>query len=141
MLSLCEKYVKSFLKDCPNVTEYIKEFWDKNSKKLKSFYKDVHKDDDVVISASFDFLINDALKTLSVSNSLLSHVDLESGNIERLCFRKNKCELFDKAFPNKSIDDFYTDSYNDMPLMKRARGNVYLVRKEKIKRIDVLKGM
>lgn len=30
MLSLCEKYVKSFLKDCPNVTEYIKEFWDKN---------------------------------------------------------------------------------------------------------------
>lgn len=137
MLSLCETYVNKFLNDCPNAKAYVKEFWTKNAKKLKSFYKDVHKDDDVVISASFGFLIKDALEMLSISNSLCSEVDLDSGKIKRLCFRKNKSELFEKTLGEKSIDDFYTDSYNDMPLMKKARGNVFLVRKDKIRKIDI----
>jgi len=88
LMRLCETYVRDFLYDCPDAEQLSEAFWQKNSHKLKSFYKDVHKDDDVVISASFGFLLRPVMKIIGVNRLVCSEVNLKSGEIERLCFRK-----------------------------------------------------
>ncbi len=131
LMSLCEKYVMDFLFDCPDANELVELFWQKNSKKLRRFYGEVKKDDDAVVSASFGFLLRPVIEQMGINNLLCSEVDLTSGKILRLCFRKNKEKLFREFFADKTIDDFYTDSMNDLPLMKLAKGSVYLVKGEK----------
>jgi hypothetical protein len=45
-----------------------------------------------------------------------------------------KVKAFFEAYPNAEIDDLYTDSFNDKPLMDISK-NVYLVKGNKIKKI------
>lgn len=88
---------------------------------------DNKRKDDVIISASFDFLLKPCCRRLGVSNLLCSKADLKNGKITRLCFRENKPEIFDSAFGSARIDNFYTDSANDLPMIKRAEKS-YLVK-------------
>lgn len=131
LMELCKKYVIAFLKDCPDAEILAKNFWKKNKRKLKTFYKDLHRDDDVIISASFGFMLRPAMELLGVDRLVCSEVDLVTGDIERLCFRRNKAELFRKLY-SEDIWDFYTDSMNDLPLMKLANGRVFLVKGNRI---------
>lgn len=132
LMRLCEKYVLAFLKDCPDSEILAQKFWDRNIKKIKPFYASLHKDDDVIVSASFGFMLRPVMGKLGVTSLLCSEVNLETGEIERLCFRRNKKTLFESAFPSR-IESFYTDSLNDMPLMRMAK-NAYLIKGEKIQR-------
>ncbi len=132
LMKLCEKYVISFLKDCPDAEKLAENFWEKNFHKIKSFYKEMHKENDVIISASFGFMLRPAMKRLGNKCLICSEVNLETGKIERLCFRRNKIDLF-KYLCGGEIENFYTDSLNDMPLMKCAK-NAFIVKGEKIER-------
>jgi len=132
LMGICEKYVFSFLKDCPDSLELAEKFWEKNARKIKPFYAKLHKDDDVIISASFGFMLRPVMKNIGVKNLLCSEVNLETGEIERLCFRKNKRTLFESVYSSE-IESFYTDSLNDMPLMRLAK-TAYLVKGEKIEK-------
>lgn len=132
LMGLCEKYVGDFLKDCPDAEELADEFWDKNFKKIKRFYFDLHTDDDVVLSASFGFILKPVMKRLGVNHLVCSEIDMKSGKIERLCYRRNKKTLFDELYGTK-IENFYTDSLNDMPLINVAE-NAFIVKGEKIKK-------
>lgn len=139
LMQLCNSYVKSFLEGCPDIVSLSEGFWKVYGKKLRRFYKDVHKDDDVIISASFGFLLRLILPELGVKNLVCSEIDLDTKEVISLCFRKNKKTLFKELYPNSEICDFYTDSYNDLPLMECAKGNVYLVKGEKITLINIEK--
>ena len=132
LMSLCEKYVRDFLSDCPDAKELAEKFWQKKSCRLKDFYKRVHREDDVVISASFGFLLRPAMDILGVKHLVCSEVNLENGDVERLCFRKNKKQIFEELFRDEKINDFYTDSLNDLALMKLATGSVYMVKGKKV---------
>lgn len=132
LMSLCEKYVCSFLNDCPDSLVLAEKFWDKNIKKIKPFYYALHHENDVIISASFGFMLRPIMKKLGVKELLCSEVDLESGKIERLCFRRNKRLLFESAYKDK-IENFYTDSLNDVPLMQMSK-NAFLVKGDTVKR-------
>ena len=48
--------------------------------------------------------------------------------------RNNKVDLFYKEFPIGTIDNFYTDSMNDKPLIGISNA-AYLVKGDKIKRV------
>ena len=132
LMGVCKKYVYAYLRDCPDSRELAEKFWLKNIRKIKPFYARLHKDDDVVISASFGFMLRPAMEKLGVKNLLCSEVNLETGEIERLCFRRNKKTLFESVYTSE-INSFYTDSLNDMPLMKIAE-NAYLVKGERIEK-------
>lgn len=129
---LARRFAQSFIKDCPNVEEKVVQFWKANSKKLKRFYSQNAKKDDVVVSASFSFLLQPAMKILGVKHLVCSDMSLETGEVFRLCFREEKIKHFKKLYDCEEVDDFYTDSMNDLPFMKIAKGNVYMVKKNKI---------
>ncbi len=130
--ALSKRFVQNFINECPNVEEKVHDFWKTHQKKLKPFYKTTHCENDVVVSASFGFLLREAMGILGVKHLVCSEMSLETGEVFRLCFREEKIKHFKKLYDCEDVDDFYTDSMNDLPFMKIAKGNVYMVKKNKI---------
>ena len=114
--------------------EVIKEFWDKNEKRIKPFYKEIQKEDDLVISASPTFMLEEICNRIGIKHFLGTEMNLEKGTFERWCFRDKKIEFFREAFPDGVIDDFYTDSLHDEFLFPYAK-RVFLVKGNKITQI------
>lgn len=112
----------------------VKEFWDKHEYKIKNFYLKQQQEDDVIVSASFGFLLEEICKRLGIRYCICSEIDVTSGKIERICYRGNKPEIFKQYFPDGVIDKFYTDSMNDLPMIKIAE-KAFLVKGEKIREI------
>ena len=52
-------YTESFFTLFDDIYAEIREFWDKNQHKIKPFYKDVQKEDDVIITANVNILVEE----------------------------------------------------------------------------------
>lgn len=134
LIKLCSKYVYDFLTDVGDFEDAAKEFWDKNEHKIKSWYFDVKKDDDVLVSANFNVFLNEICNRLGINNIISSEVDTDKKEVLQLCFRSNKVALYKEKYKDAVIDNFYTDSRNDMPMIKISK-NAFLVKDNKIKKI------
>lgn len=122
-------------KNIPHILKFsAKEFWDKHESKIKDFYLKQQRADDVVVSASFSFLLDEICRRLGIRYCLCSELEPESGKIKRICYRDSKPEIFKENFPNAEIDNFYTDSLNDLPMIMLAK-KAYLVKGEKLTEI------
>ena len=59
------KFKESFycyFKKIPDIDEDLKSFWDKNGYKIKKWYKNQKRENDVIISASPEFLLYEICK-------------------------------------------------------------------------------
>lgn len=113
---------------------HIERFWDLHANRIKPFYADVKKDDDVIVSCSPEFSLKVICRRLGIKRYIGTVINEKTGEIERMCFRENKVKAFKEAFPDAEIDALYTDSVNDAPLMEISK-TVYLVTGNKIERI------
>ena len=102
--------------------------------KIKPFYFEIQKEDDLVISASPTFMLEEICNRIGIKHYLGTEMNLEKGTFERWCFRDKKIEFFREAYPDGVIDDFYTDSLHDEFLFPYAK-RVFLVKGHKIKQI------
>lgn len=109
----------------------VNEFWDKHYKKINSFYPLQQKDDDVIITASPSFMMDEVARRLGVRNLICTDLDLKTGEIRKACFRERKVPMFFDVYPGASIDNFYTDSMNDEFLFPYSK-NVFLVKNGKV---------
>lgn len=109
-------------------------FWDRHIHKIKPFYLEQKKHDDIIITASPDFLMKEVCSRLGVENLICTRFDLKTGKIEKPCFRQAKVSCFLERFPEGRIDEFYTDSMNDKFLMPFA-DKVFIVKGKKIKQV------
>jgi len=134
LLGIAEKYANDILCKFPDMEGLVREFWDRNQHKIKKFYLEAQKDDDVILSASCGFLIRDICARIGIKNVLASEIDLETRKITRICFAQTKPEIFKEYFGTQSIENFYTDSLNDRPMFDYAK-NVYMVKGDKIRRV------
>lgn len=128
--TLAERNMLGLLHACPDYVELVERFWDKSLSKIKPFYRRLQRADDVVLTASFDFLIEPCMRRLGIRTYVCSSADLEKGQITRLCFRESKLTCFEGVCPGAVPHAFYTDSLNDLPLLCRAK-KAYLVRGER----------
>lgn len=135
LLGIAEMYVDKILERFPDMQSLVSEFWDKNCRKIKTFYLENQKEDDVVISASCGFLIREMCDRLGIKTVLASEIDLETRKITRVCFKDTKPEAFKACFKNGVIDRFYTDSLNDSPMFEYAK-EVYMVKGNRIRRVE-----
>ncbi len=126
----------SFLKSLDDVDKYVEEFWKKNHIKIKTWYLDVKKESDVIISASPFFLLKPIIKKLEV-NLIATKVNKYTGKFEsKNCKGEEKVKRFKKEFKNTKINKFYSDSMSDLPMMRLAN-KAYLVNKDNIKEINL----
>jgi Phosphoserine phosphatase len=120
-----------FLKCIPDVDAAVDAFWAKNFDRVKPFYADTHRADDVIISASPEFLIRPACERLNIKTVMGSPVDKHTGTFSGLnCHGEEKVRRFRAVFPDAQIDDFYSDSLSDSPLADCAE-RAYMVTGEK----------
>lgn len=135
---MIEKYVplvENAAKNIVNPEKDPQEFWDRHMTKIKPFYYDIQKEDDLIITASPDFTMNEICKRLGVKHLLSSTVNPETGKFERICLKTNKVKAFFENYGDAQIENFYTDSpENDAPLIEIAK-HAYIVKKNKITKI------
>lgn len=123
-----------FLKVC-SPEEDTEVFWRENLNRIKAFYRERHRDDDVIISASPEFLLKpleDKLR-ITVIASRVSPVDGKTTGEN--CYHAEKVRRFREHFPEGEIDVFYSDSYSDEPLALLAH-EAYIVDGESLIKWD-----
>lgn len=129
-----EKYTTIFLENREFIESLVEEFWILHIERLyPHMLKLVHKED-IIITSSPDFLISSIKDLLNTDHILCTKLDLEKGKILDLNFQENKVKNFNKYYKGKVIDEFYTDSYNDQPLMDISK-SVFLVKNGVCKKI------
>ncbi len=106
----------SYFRFIGKMDQRLEEFWEINSTKIKMFYTETHRDDDVIISASPEFMLEPIIRILNV-RLIGSIVDKKTGAYTgKNCFGEEKVLRFKKEYPDASIDTFYSDSMSDDPL-------------------------
>lgn len=121
-----------FLKSLSSAEKLLEDFWNKNIYKIKPWYYTLQKEDDIIISASPEFIVKPACRRIGIKTVMASCVDIKYGSYSGVnCHGKEKVRRFYEAFPGGKIDCFYSDSKNDTPLAEEA-GKAFFVNKNKI---------
>ncbi|EXM37454.1 phosphoserine phosphatase [Ruminococcus albus SY3] len=132
-------FLKVAVKDKYEAAEIVESFWDENSYRLdENMIKRVRKDD-VIITAGPDMLIDGIKDKLGTDNIISSIIDPDKREMVYFNFGENKAKRYKEVYGDTPIESFYTDSFNDKPLMKLAT-KVYIVEKGRLKRMTE-KGM
>ena len=109
----------------------VTDFWVQHEGKLKDFYLRQKCADDLIISASPDFLLQPICDRLGVS-LIASRVDPTGGVFQgKNCHGEEKVRRFYKVYPDGEINDFYSDSYSDDPLARISKRAI-LVKGERL---------
>lgn len=120
-----------FLRFMDDGAEIVERFWDENEKLIKGWYLGQKRDDDVIISASPEFLLEPICRRLGVT-LMASVVDIRTGNYSGVnCDSSEKVRRLYERFPDAQVGSFYSDSHIDDPLAAIA-GRAYLVRGDEL---------
>ena len=133
-----KSYFFSFLKKVKKKDEIIQKFWKKNIKKIYAGYRNQQEEDDVIISASPEFLLQPVCNQLGIKNLVASEVDLSTGKfLGKNCYGEEKIRRFQEAYGAKAeIQNFYSDSISDLPMAQMA-AKAFFCRKGERKRWEI----
>lgn len=99
----------------------ITDFWKQNHNKIYNWYLKQQQADDIIISASPEFLLQPICQKLGIQHLIASEVDIHSGKFfSKNCYGEEKVQRFIKEYPTTQIHQFYSDSYSDLPLAQIA---------------------
>lgn len=121
-----------FVKLVPNKQKFVTKYWDKHIDKIKQWYYTQQREDDIIISASPLYLVEEACKRIGV-RCIATPVDLKTSKVigGNHCYGKQKPVFYREQFGNASLESFYSDSMSDEPMFKLAKRG-YLVKGDKI---------
>lgn len=120
-----------FLTRVPDIDGAVEDFWRRNYGNINAWYLDQKRPDDIITSASPDFLLRPVAEKLGV-RLIASRVDKYSGwtlgeNNQYI----EKPRRFKLEYPDTEIDEFYSDSLSDTPMAKLAR-RAFLVKGDQL---------
>lgn len=120
-----------------NIDKIVNKFWAKNANKIQDWYSRQKRDDDIIISASPEFLLKPVMEMLSIKNFIATNFDTKTGKIiGENCYGETKKNQFESQFGKVKLEAFYSDSLSDLPMMKIS-DKAYLVEKGIPRLIDV----
>ncbi len=110
----------------------VEEYTSSHLGHVKQWYKDHQQEDDLVISASPEFLIRSFCEKVNIRTCMASKVDMHTGRYEgENCHGEEKVRRFREIFPDGKIGEFYSDSYSDTPLARLAE-KAFLVKGDRL---------
>ena len=127
-------YIKEYFERIEDIESDFENFWDINEKNIKNFYRKMQKEDDIIVSACPYCLLSVMTNRLGVKNVISTELNAKTGEIGEICYHDNKVKMFKKVYGDVEIDEFYTDSMSDKPLMDMAK-TVFLVDGNKLIKI------
>ena len=111
----------SFLKGVQTDKTFVDDFWKQNQNKIKEWYLNQKRKDDVIISASPEFLLKPICDILGIDNLIATKVELSSGKfLSKNCQGVEKVVRFKESFSEAEIEAFYSDSKSDIYMAKLA---------------------
>lgn len=111
-----------------DVQKYVDEFWERYDKNIMSWYLKQQKTDDVIISASPEFLLKPICDRLGIRLLIATKYNINTGRIiGKNCRGTEKVKRLNREFPDVVVDSFYSDSDSDLPLAKLSN-NAYKVK-------------
>lgn len=121
----------SFLKYV-SIEDMLSDFVSKELQYISEWYLKQRKNDDVIISASPEFLVMAFAQKLGIKSVIASNVDYHTGKFNgKNCYGKEKVERFCQIYSLDDIEEFYSDSLSDLPMASIAIKS-YKVKGEKI---------
>lgn len=110
-----------------DIDSEVLQFWSAHGGKIKKWYLDTKKDDDVIISASPAFLLSPICKELGIKHLIASNADKLTGKYDgENCYGEEKVKRLKEYDESFEIENFYSDSLSDSPLAHIAK-NAYIV--------------
>lgn len=112
----------SFVKDI-DLEKEVEAFWNKKEKKIRKWYLERKRYDDIIITASPDFLIKPIANKLGV-RCIATSVNTLTSEVKEDCCREGKITYLKKSGLVASldeIDEFYSDSDDDRYLAELAK--------------------
>ena len=120
-----------YLRYVPDMDAELAAFWQAEEKLLRPWYLAQKRPDDVIISASPEFLLRPMCEKLGVM-LLASPVDARTGEFSGAnCQGAEKVRRFYAAFPRGHAEAFYSDSLSDTPMAQEA-DRAFLVRGDRL---------
>ena len=115
-----EKFYR-FLAGIDDVAAWVEEFWDAYQENIKPWYLLQQAEDDVIISASPEFLLRPICQRLGIRHLIASRVDARTGMYLGInCHGEEKVRRFRRVFGETPIGAFYSDSLSDAPMANLA---------------------
>ena len=128
--SLLKEKVFSFLRYLPDVDQTVADFWRKNLSGIQPWYLEQKRSDDVIISASPEFLLKSVVEDHLGVHLIATKMDRYTGAVLGMnCHDRQKVIRFREEYPWASVDAFYSDSLSDSPMAEIA-DQAYLVQKD-----------
>lgn len=110
----CVKYVD-------DIDAELEKYWNDNEHRVAKWYLEHKKSDDLIISASPEFVVKPMADRLGVK-LIASNMDKHTGKYSGLnCRGEEKVRRFYEQYPDGVINEFYSDSYADTPLARLAQ--------------------
>ena len=118
----------SFLRDVPDVADCVEQFWSTHASRIEAWYRQQRRADDVIISASPEFLLFPMAAQLGV-RLIATGVDARTGALlTPNCKGREKVRRLRALFGEQvRAEAFYSDSLSDTPLARLAE-RAYLMR-------------
>ena len=115
-LTGCKEYFFSFLKGVKDPMRTVDAFCEQSKKRIKTWYLNQKSDNDIIITASPEFLVKGFFKDEHIC-VIGTTMDCETGKISGPnCKGEEKVKRLHELFPDVKIDSFYSDSHSDDPL-------------------------
>lgn len=110
----------SFLFSIDNLDDYIEKYVNLHMKNIKQWYLEQQKETDIVISASYELWIKVFCEKLGIKNVIATKTNNKGYLIGKNCKNKEKINRLKKEFPNIKVDEAYSDSAVDIPMLEFA---------------------
>jgi phosphoserine phosphatase len=134
-----ERMKEAFFSFVPRIPleSMVNEFWKSKSCKIKPWYLEQKRSDDLIISASPEFLLEPVAREYLRCALIASNVNPKTGAYRgKNCYGEEKLRRFKERYAGERIDSFFSDDYADMPLMRVAE-QAFLVKKNKIIKMEI----
>ncbi len=122
--------LEGFVVFVPHTDRFVCKFWDKNLCRIKRWYLDQQRSDDIVVSATPFFLVGEACRRLGVE-CVASDFSPSGKLTGKHCHGKYKVRYFTERFGDVVPFSYYSDSRSDAPMWQFAQRG-YLVKGDNI---------
>lgn len=118
----------AFLDRLENVDGVVTDFWTQHRGNIADWYLRQKRPDDLIISASPEFLLRPIADELGVA-LIATVMDKHTGRISgKNCHDREKVCRFNEQYPEGHVEEFYSDSLSDSPMAEIA-DRAFLVEK------------
>lgn len=122
-----KEYYFSFL-SAVDAEKLAESFWDEREGRIYDWYLKQQREDDMIISASPEFLLRPICSRLGISRLIASRVDSKSGRFQgKNCHDAEKPKRLEAEYGLTKVDAFYSDSLSDLPMAQIAE-RAYMVK-------------